>query len=231
MRLPASLSAKRASTPRTPTSASFEVLAALRSDGRLFLVEGAAADDWASALEEATEGGADEVAALAGDDAEGPAALDAGEGLRADPSGVAATGRRGGGASAVRSLAFAGRSGALLAVVSGSCSPPKPGQRRRRLPRADLRRRRGPHRELHRQHPRQRMEGGAAAGLFERTSAPVLAAADAGGDAVLVQLDGGELLLWSAGTAGFLSGCLLSRRLRVLPGPVPLDEAAPSRRR
>ena len=211
-------------------SASFEVLAALRSDGRLFLSRARQADDWASALEEATEGGADEVAALAGDDAEGrpPSmpARDSGLNLRAwlPPGGGAED------ASAVRSLAFAGRSGALLAVVSGSCCSSEAVGREggdflvpisvdaEALTASVIGGVRG-----------GGMEGGAAAGPFERTSAPVLAAADAGGDAVLLQLAGGELLLWSAGSGGLLSGAASLSRAPAgsFPAPCPWMRALP----
>ena len=176
---------------------SFEVLAALRSDGRLFLSRTRRADDWASSLEEATEGGADEVAALAGDDAEGrpPSMPAADSGLEPREWLLLLQGND---ASAVRSLAFAGKSGVLLAVVSGSsCSdegeggaPPGGGDLlvpisvdAEALTASIIR------------SIRNEQDSTAS---FERTPSPVLVTADAGGSSVLIQLDSGELLLWSA---------------------------------
>ena len=204
----ASASASSASVP-------FEILAALRSDGRLFLSRAWHADDWASALEEATEGGADEVAALAGDDAEGrpPSMLarDSGLDLRAWLPGGAGLD-----ASAVRLLAFAGTSGALLAVVSGADG----GGGDLLVPIS-----------VDAEALTASIIGGfgtggaataaaaaAASSCFERTPAPVLAAADAGGDAVLLQLAGGELLLWSAGNKLLSSSSSSSSRF---PVPCP----------
>jgi len=203
-------------------SSSFEILAALRSDNRLFLARALRADDWASALEDATEGGADEVAALAGDDAEGrPPAMPAAD------SGLVLPRHWG----AVRSLAFAGTSGVLLAVVSGSGS----SEEAEGLGGAGKSEEKGGGDFLV---PISFDAEALTARLSEqqqqhRMPSPVLVAADAGGDSVLVQLEGGELLLWSAASGGLISekassSPLLSRFPAPCPWmrPIPRDAVA-----